>query len=95
MPELLLRLRWPDGAETVNYSPSSVIRNYFRAGDSYGLEEFLDRARNAMTAASARVQEVYGYPCSRAQATLAAIEAASTRFETSPDAAVTVVDFGR
>jgi uncharacterized repeat protein (TIGR04042 family) len=48
-----------------------------------------------MTAASARVQEVYGYPCSRAQATLAAIEAASTRFETSPDAAVTVVDFGR
>jgi uncharacterized repeat protein (TIGR04042 family) len=93
MPETNFLLLWPDGSETVNYSPSSVIRNYFAAGQSYQLPEFLETARAALAAASARVQEVYGFPCARARATLTAIEQRAEAFTAAPEAAVTFLEF--
>jgi uncharacterized repeat protein (TIGR04042 family) len=93
MPEMSFRLRWPDASETLNYSPSSVIRNHFRAGETYAVPEFLERARAAMEAASARVQDKYGFPCARARATFAAIEQHSAAFAEEPAAAVTIVEF--
>jgi uncharacterized repeat protein (TIGR04042 family) len=93
MPEMSFRLRWPDASETLNYSPSSVILNHFRAGDTYELAVFLQRARAAMEAASARVQDKYGFPCARARATLAAIEQQAAAFVEEPAAAVTILEF--
>jgi uncharacterized repeat protein (TIGR04042 family) len=92
MPELTFRLRWPDATETVNYSPSTVVKKFFEAERSYSVEDFLARAREALAAASARVQEVHGYPCTRAAATLATIERESAKFAGAGD--VTVLAFG-
>jgi uncharacterized repeat protein (TIGR04042 family) len=75
MPETYFRIRWPDGARETCYSPSTVVRNFFTAGQSYPLAEFLALSRTALQAASERVRKRYGSGCSRAMAQLAAIEA--------------------
>jgi uncharacterized repeat protein (TIGR04042 family) len=89
---MIFSLRWPDATETRNYSPSSIIAEYFRAGETIALPQFLRRARVAMRAASDRVVQTYGYPCARAAATLAAIEQTAAKFLTDPDAAVTILE---
>jgi uncharacterized repeat protein (TIGR04042 family) len=90
MPELMFRIRWPDASETANYSPSSIIKNHFDAGKSYEIPDFLTRARSAMAAASARVAATYGHPCSRAAATLAAIESRAATYSESET--ITVIE---
>ncbi len=75
MPEMHLDIRWPDGTESCCYSPSSVIERYFTPGQRYSLEEFLRRAREALTIASERVRDKYGYYCTAASAQLDDIEA--------------------
>jgi len=90
MPELTFRLRWPDASETVNYSPSTIIKNYFNEGTSYEMTDFLERARRALHAASARVEQTYGHPCARAQHSLASIEQYATQF--SEPQTVTVIE---
>jgi uncharacterized repeat protein (TIGR04042 family) len=92
MPELSFRLRWPDDSETVSYSPSTIVRDYFTAGAAYDVGDFLQRARLALRAASARVEEKYGHPCARAAASLSAIERQAGAFAAQPGALVTVVE---
>lgn len=76
MPEVMFRVRWPDGAVESCYSPSTVITRFFEAGHDYSLDDFLARARNGLNAASDRVAQRYGGSgCSHARAQLAAIEA--------------------
>lgn len=75
MPETTFRVRWPDGAIETCYSPSTIVKTFFMAGEAYPLEDFLDRARAALHSASDRVRDVYGMHCSRAMAQLDAIEA--------------------
>jgi len=93
MPELYFHVRWPDASETVNYSPSTVVREYLSPGATYGIDDFLRLSRNAMQAASDRVAAVHGHPCSRAGATLAAIEARVARYIAEPDSTITVIGF--
>ncbi len=88
MPEMLFDVRWPDGSVLRCYSPSTVVGTYFETGTSYPLVDFLSRSRAAMRAASERVREIYGAPCSRAAATLRQIETQATAF--APDALVAV-----
>ncbi len=92
MPEMYLRLRWPDGAESVSYSPSSVIAEHFQPGERLDLESFIVRARIALAAASNRVAERYGFACSRAAASLAELEARAARLGDQPGAAVTILE---
>jgi putative flavoprotein involved in K+ transport len=75
MPEMHFRIRWPDGTAENCYSPSLVIRDFFAAGASYPLAEFVTRSRAALGVASERVKDKYGWRCSRAAAQLARIEA--------------------
>lgn len=75
MPEIQFVVRWPDDSVTACYSPSLVVRDYFEAGHSYSLDDFLARSREALGIASERVRAIYGFPCSRAQSQLASIEA--------------------
>lgn len=91
MPEVWFRVRWPDGAVETCYSPSSSIAHYFVAGASYSLPEFLARSRAGLGAASERVRERYGFPCSRALGQLARIEQAAAAVA-EPDKAVVTIE---
>ena len=88
MPEVYFTVKWPDGIEERCYSPSTVITDYFSAGDSYPIKDFLKRARSGLKNASDRVQQRYGYACSSANDQLASIEQRATPFLSTPDATV-------
>ncbi len=95
MPETFFSLRWPDGSEMLCYSPSTVVETHFAAGASYPIDAFLTRSRDALHAASERVRQRFGFPCSRALGQLAEIERMAGSFVQVPDAAVTVLGFHR
>ncbi|WP_298985630.1 MSMEG_0570 family nitrogen starvation response protein [uncultured Roseibium sp.] len=93
MPDLTFRIRWPNGDEEACYSPSSIVRNFYREGETYDLNEFVLLSERAFEAASERVRAVHGYPCSRAASQLATLKSRSNTFETHPDATVTFLRF--
>jgi len=93
MPEMNFVIRWPDETTETCYSPSLIIKDYFAPGQSYGLKEFVDRARTALSIASERVQAKYGMACGHALSQIAEIEVKSADFADNPDARVTVVSF--
>ena len=93
MPEMNFSLLWPDNSETTYYSPSLVIEDFFSMGESYQLPDFLRRARDALTIASDRVEQKYGFPCSRAHASLADIEQRAGNF--AADKSVKIQEFFR
>ena len=41
MPVMHFRIRWPDGVEANCYSPSTVVGEYFAAGESYAVGDFV------------------------------------------------------
>jgi uncharacterized repeat protein (TIGR04042 family) len=88
MPEMWFEVVWPDGSSDSCYSPSLVIKDYFREGEAYALTDFLERSRTALRIASDRVEAKYGRPCSLARGQLSAIETAASRFERDPNATV-------
>lgn len=94
MPEVLFRVRWPDESVRRCYSPSTAVEDYFSAGSSYPLAEFVDRSRQALTVASERVRQIHGFSCSRAAAQLADIERKAAEF-TTEEAFVVVEGFER
>lgn len=80
MPEMRFVIRWPDGSAESCYSPSLVIKDHLAPGHSYALADFLARSREALLAASDRVQAKYGFACTRALGQLARIETGCDRF---------------
>jgi uncharacterized repeat protein (TIGR04042 family) len=93
MPEIRFSIRWPDGTAETCYSPSLVVKDFFAPGESYPVADFLARSRTALNIASRRVEKKYGWPCSRAMAQLARIEAVATSFVDIADARVAVDAF--
>lgn len=93
MPEMIFRVRWPDGTESDCYSPSLVVQEYFTPGQDYPAPEFLEKAETALTEASARVQARYGFACSRALGQLQTIKRVCAPFLHRPDALVRVLSF--
>lgn len=93
MPEMIFRVEWPDGGRSDCYSPSLVVREHLREGESYPLAEFARISRAALTIASDRVAARYGFPCARAARQIAEIDAQATRFADDPAARVRVVAF--
>ncbi len=57
------------------------MRDHFDPGARYKVDDFVARCRTALTAASERVRERYGTPCSIAMREIAQIEAAATRYD--------------
>src|SRR5258706_12024350 len=90
MPEVRVRVRWPDQSTSSVYSPSTVVKEYFEAGAVYTLNDFVARARRALLAASERVRLKYGYACSRAEDQLTEIEAAAARCASSGGGQITI-----
>ena len=79
MPEMHFTIQWPSGEPERCYSPSYIIEEYLSVGAEYPVAEFLSRTRSALTVASERVQQRYGFACSSALDQLAALEQASER----------------
>jgi uncharacterized repeat protein (TIGR04042 family) len=92
MPEMHVHLRWPDGSQQRIYSPSLVITDHLEEGESYAVPDLVTRLQTALDEASNRVQASYGFPCSRAAASKAAIEQRATAYDTGE---VTVEAFER
>ena len=74
MPEVLFTVQLPGGETQECYSPSSVVRRYFAAGEEMTVAEFLGRSRKALAEASERVRAKFGFSCSSAAAQLTDIE---------------------
>ena len=66
MPAVNFTVQWPDGKQERCYSPSTVVYEYLESGCSYPLDEFMQRSEAALTTASERVQQKFGYACSSA-----------------------------
>jgi uncharacterized repeat protein (TIGR04042 family) len=80
MPETMFRIRWPDGTEEECYSPSTVIHDHLKAGETYRVDEFHSRSRAALDLAALRVEAKFGFRCSSADGQAAKIAAAVTRY---------------
>jgi uncharacterized repeat protein (TIGR04042 family) len=80
MPERYLSVRWPDGHAQRIYSPSTVVEDYFEAGQRLPVGEFVARSTAALTEASERVRAAYGFPCGRARASMVDIAATAERY---------------
>ena len=70
MPEVFIQIIWPTGMPDSVYSPSSVIKNYFKAGESLTVEQFQRKVEEALINASQRVKERFGFECSSAMGEL-------------------------
>lgn len=81
MPETIFRIRWPDGSEEDCYSPSTVIHDHFKAGETYSLGDFHRRSLVALDLAARRVEAIHGFRCSSADAQAARIVAAVARYQ--------------
>lgn len=80
MPERYVLVRWPDGPEQRIYSPSTVVEEFFAAGQEYAVDEFVNRCRKALRIASDRVEAAYGFPCANAARSLARVEQHAARY---------------
>jgi uncharacterized repeat protein (TIGR04042 family) len=56
MPEMRFTILWPDGQPESCYSPSLVIKDHLKVGETYELVDFLALCRTALTIASDRVK---------------------------------------
>ena len=65
MPEVRFQLEWPDGQSSTLYSPSTVILDFLRPGDSLLVSELEVLGVKALRAASDRVRARYGFACTR------------------------------
>ncbi len=93
MPAMYFNVRWPDNSTSKCYSPSSTITEFFEAGKSYPLAEFVAISHTALSKASDRVRMKYGYACSSAMDQLQQIETTAETFSDTADAHVTVESF--
>ena len=80
MPEVLFKIKWPDGKIEDCYSPSTIIFDYLKEGESYNLKDFIERSSNALNLASERVMKKYGFRCTSAEAQLSKILANAKAF---------------
>ncbi len=93
MPEIQFKIQWPDGSQELCYSPSLVVQDYLTAGEAYGLEDFVERSREALSIASDRVQKKYGFPCGRAIGQRQAIEAKAKSYRDLKEPSVLLLEF--
>ena len=81
MPEVTFHIRWPDGLEEACYSPSTVIRDFLTAGESYRLDDFVDRSSSGLDQASRRVEAKLGFRCTSAEGQSRRLRETANRFK--------------
>ena len=85
MPEIRFQIEWPDGTQDLCYSPSLIVKDYFKPGESYDIQDFVDRSHTALTIASDRVQAKYGMPCGLALGQLQRIKETAIKYPRKSD----------
>ena len=65
MPEVRFQLEWPDGQSSTLYSPSTVILDYLRPGDSLLILNLKCAELRLSVLLSERVRARYGFACTR------------------------------
>lgn len=80
MPEMRFRVRWPDESVSSCYSPSLVVKKFLAVGESYPVDDFVRRSREALEIASERVRQKFGFHCTAAASQVEEIERAAARF---------------
>ena len=80
MPEVMFKVKWPDGRIDDCYSPSTVISDYLKEGKSYSVKDFVELSSEALNLASERVFKKYGFRCTSAEAQLSKILANAKTF---------------
>lgn len=91
MPAINFNVRWPDGSEDSCYSPSTVLREHFKAGEKMPLSDFVSKSEVALGAASDRVEQKFGYRCSSAMDQLSLIKTKAAKFPGSRDQYVEIL----
>ena len=93
--EIVQRIRSPGVVRLYDLGVSDehawLVMEYFAAGESYPVGDFVARSREALNIGSERVREKYGFACSAALDQLARIEEDAGRFSEAHDARVTVL----
>ena len=89
MPEVRFQLEWPDGQSSTLYSPSTVILEYLKPGDSFRVSELESLGVRALRAASERVRARYGFACTRTDEEESQLRLWIARYE--PDQNVRVI----
>ena len=65
MPEVLLELHWPDGDASRFYSPSTIVYEFLKPGETLTIAELEQKGLAALRKASERVRARYGFACTR------------------------------
>lgn len=91
MPAVYFTVQWPDGEQEDCYSPSTIVHQYFHAGDTLSVPDFVQRAEQSLQEASGRVEQKFGYYCSSALDQLGKIRQRAQDFERQENAQVTIV----
>lgn len=75
MPEVNVPIEWPDKQRDSIYSPSTILLQYIKSGDSLSVQDFDARISEALQLASQRVYQRYGFECTSAIGELARLKA--------------------
>ena len=70
MPEVNIPIEWPGNVADSIYSPSTVIKDYFKPGDEFTPADFETKVTQALNLASERVYQRFGYECTSAMSEL-------------------------
>ena len=89
MPETYFTIELPDGGRKECYSPSSVVKKFFHAGEEMPVSDFVARSREALADASERVRRKFGFTCTAASAQMADIEHSMRAYP--PEAKIRVI----
>lgn len=81
MPEVHLTLEWPDGSTSELYSPSTVILQRLRPGQSLAVSALRTQGIIALLEASERVRARYGFACTRTNEERLKLESMANRFD--------------
>ncbi len=92
MPEVYFYIQWPDGEVTRCYSPSTIVRTYFRPGATLSIGELMRLSAEALGHASARVRDKFGFDCTSASAQLRDILARAKTFRLDQEVKVTSIE---
>ena len=65
MPEVMLELHWPDGQASLFYSPSTIVYEFLKPGETLSIAELEQKGLAALREASERVRARYGFACTR------------------------------
>ena len=66
MPITYVHIEWPDHKTDKVYSPSSVIKEYFIAGENLSVKSFMDTCTKGLLKANERVFQKFGFACTSA-----------------------------